>query len=138
MRTQQVIPGRRMRTLGLALAALSKSAAAIPGEQTEQTLLTSFLLTSTLLAVLLVLGYVVLRWLRHGQAAGWRKGSPFKFHASFPLGTRERIVLIEVTGRFLVLGVTPQRIDLLLELPEFLSAQAAAERRPSEIDSRRE
>jgi flagellar protein FliO/FliZ len=37
--------------------------------------------------------------------------------ATLPLGPRERIVLLEVAGQWLVLGITPGQINTLLNLP---------------------
>jgi flagellar protein FliO/FliZ len=119
-----------MRALSCAFAVLGANAAAAPAEQADQSLLMSFLLMVGVVTLLLLLGYLALRWLRRSQGRAG-KSNPFRFHASFPLGARERIVLIEVAGRFLVLGVTPQHVDLLLELPEFLSRQADGNARRS-------
>jgi len=37
---------------------------------------------------------------------------------SLPLGTKKMVQVVKVCGRTLVIGVTPERIELLTELPE--------------------
>ena len=41
--------------------------------------------------------------------------SPLEVRAQLALGARERVVLLRVEGRMLVLGVTPQQVTLLAE-----------------------
>jgi len=48
------------------------------------------------------------------QPAG-RGPRPLSVAAQLPLGARERVVLVRVQDRLLVLGVTPQQITLLTE-----------------------
>ncbi len=75
-------------------------------------------LMQTLLGLLLVLACIVLvAWLLkrsnsfHSAASG-----KLKVIAGLPLGTRERAVLIQVGDEQLLLGVTPQQINLLHKL----------------------
>jgi flagellar protein FliO/FliZ len=82
--------------------------------------------TVSALAVVGVLAYAGLWLLRRMQSGAWNAPGPFKLHATHALGARERVVLLEVTDRLLVLGVTSQRIDLLLELPKFDPGQGVA------------
>ena len=48
------------------------------------------------------------------QPAG-RGPRPLSVAAQLPLGARERVVMVRVQDRLLVLGVTPQQITLLTE-----------------------
>jgi flagellar protein FliO/FliZ len=48
------------------------------------------------------------------QPAG-RGPRPLQLAAQLPLGARERVVLVRVQERLLVLGVTPQQVTLLGE-----------------------
>jgi flagellar protein FliO/FliZ len=79
-------------------------------------------LTLTTLAALALLGALAYGsvWLLRRLAPGrWNSPGIFRLRATYALGARERVVLLEAAGRLLVLGVTAQRIDLLLELPHF-------------------
>ena len=76
-------------------------------------------LLQTTLSLVLVLGLVAASaWL----LARWYKprGGPqamIKVQAMVSLGVRERAVLLEVGGRWLLVGVAPGRVNTLLELP---------------------
>jgi len=79
--------------------------------------------------MLVVLGLIFLcAWLarRFGlpRLAG---GQAVKVVASTAVGTRERVVVVEVADTWLVLGVTPSQVNALHTLP----AQAAAPQPPS-------
>ena len=72
------------------------------------------------LNLLLVVGMIVLAaWLyrRLGRvqtrAAG---GQWMQIRASLPLGLREKLVLVQVGREYLVLGITPQRMECLARL----------------------
>jgi flagellar protein FliO/FliZ len=54
-------------------------------------------------------------WLRKGQALRGGVG-PLKIVQAVGVGPRERVVVLDAQGRRLVLGVTPNRIDLIAEL----------------------
>lgn len=56
----------------------------------------------------------MLWWLRRGKTLGGN--GPLKVVQAVAVGARERIVVIDVQGRRLVVGVTPSKIELLSEL----------------------
>ena len=84
---------------------------------------------STALAGIIVL-IIVAMWLfrRFGFARGSLKGTTTQLNvkASCSLGTKERVVVVEIEQEWLVLGVTPSQINLLhkLPIPEKASQQA--------------
>jgi flagellar protein FliO/FliZ len=49
----------------------------------------------------------------------------FKVIRSLPLGTKERLLIVEVDGKQLLLGVTPQNINYLHQLETPLEAQTS-------------
>ncbi|HEY1102026.1 MAG TPA: flagellar biosynthetic protein FliO [Burkholderiaceae bacterium] len=67
-------------------------------------------------------------WQRHParKADGWR----METLAQLPFGPRERLVLVRVADRLLVLGVTSQHISLLREL-EAAPSGAESENQPA-------
>lgn len=81
----------------LGMAALGKTAAAL----------------ALIILVILVLTYLVKRWsLQHAPA-----GSRLKVVATTAVGSRERVVIVEVEGTWLVLGVASGQVSKLHELP---------------------
>ncbi|MEY2341097.1 flagellar biosynthetic protein FliO [Acidithiobacillus sp. IBUN Pt1247-S3] len=75
-------------------------------------------LIAALILVLLV--FFALIWLFKRMQAGavGVSGSPMRVLASLPLGTRERLLLVEVGKQQLLLGATPAGITLLHTLTE--------------------
>ena len=74
------------------------------------------LLFALLLVVLLILGIAwTVRRLGGVSAGGSRQ---LRMVAALPVGTRERIAVIEVGGRQILVGITSQSITTLMELPE--------------------
>lgn len=76
-------------------------------------------LGKTALALALVIGLIFLcSWLlrRLGPGRQW-PGQHLRVIGSSLLGPRERVVIVEVQGTWLVLGVTGQQISKLHELP---------------------
>ncbi|MFC0709059.1 flagellar biosynthetic protein FliO [Azorhizophilus paspali] len=76
-------------------------------------------LGKTALALALVVGLIFLcSWLlrRFGPGRHW-PGQHLRVIGSSLLGSRERVVIVEVQGTWLVLGVTAQQISKLHELP---------------------
>ncbi len=73
----------------------------------------------TLLSVLLgLLGIVALilglAWFaRRAGATGWARSSDMKVVATLALGTRERLLVVDVAGTQILLGVTAQTINQL-------------------------
>lgn len=45
------------------------------------------------------------------------QGALIQLHASAALGARERVVLLEVGGQWLLVGVAPGQVNTLLQLP---------------------
>jgi len=64
------------------------------------------------LLVVLVLAWLVLRVLKRTQF-GKSTDDTLRFLRALPVGTRERIVLIQYRGKEYMLGVTPGGINLL-------------------------
>jgi len=85
----------------------------------DASLLSSFLSTIVALAIVLALAYFGLRLLRKARQRGWVASGPMTLRATLPIGMREKIVMVEVGGRLLVLGVTSQQISLLRDSPAF-------------------
>jgi flagellar protein FliO/FliZ len=74
----------------------------------------------TVFALLLVLGLIVgLGWLlKRMPGSGFRPAAGLKLVASLPLGPKERVVVVEVNGEQLLLGVAAGGIRTLRTLPE--------------------
>lgn len=106
------------RAMAAGLVALAGPVGAAT-DQAEASLLSSFLAMLAALAVVLVLAFVGLRLLRRSQQRGFGAAGPFRVRGTLPVGVREKVVLIEVTGRLLVIGVTPQQITLLRDSAAF-------------------
>jgi flagellar protein FliO/FliZ len=72
---------------------------------------------SVLLSLLLVLGLILgLAWLvsrLRGAGLQATSGAALRAHAQLALGLKERVVLIEAGGAWLLLGVAPGRVELL-------------------------
>ncbi len=81
--------------------------------------------TLTLLGMLaLILGAAWL--LRYGRQSLGVKRGPMHIEATLAVGPRERVVLMEVGGQWLLLGVAQGRVNTLAQLPQSpLSAQDA-------------
>lgn len=78
--------------------------------------------------LLIVLGLIfALAWV--ARRAGWQRraaGGVVTVVSSTAVGTRERVVVVEVAGQWLVLGVTPQQVTTLHTLPAQPGAAPAA------------
>ena len=72
------------------------------------------------LALLLVVGLIVfLAWLlRKLPGAGLKSLPGLRVVAALPVGPRERVVLVDVGGQQLLLGVTQHNVNLLHTLAE--------------------
>lgn len=91
--------------------------------------MTFLTILSSLLAIILSLGFVIgLAWgglwlLRKaqdgafGKLTGEHAGRELRFERALPVGQRERLVLVEVDGEQLLLGVTAHAITLLRSWP---------------------
>jgi flagellar protein FliO/FliZ len=113
------------------------------GTSTES-LMSLALLGKTALALGLVLGCVFLcGWLaRRVGARPLAPGKVMRVVSSTSLGQREKVVIIEVQGKWLVLGVTAQQVNTLSELqapapdpesPDVLTGSGFAERLASAL-----
>ena len=78
-------------------------------------------LLPSLLAFIAVIAMIPLaRWLmKRGQALRPRAAGPLAVIAGLSMGPRERIAVIQVGGRYLVVGVTAQTINVLASLDEW-------------------
>jgi flagellar protein FliO/FliZ len=77
-------------------------------------------LVQTLLALVVVIGTVfALAWLaRRSGLQGRSSPSLLNTVANLSVGARERVVIVEVDGTWLVLGVTAQNVSLLQTRPK--------------------
>jgi flagellar protein FliO/FliZ len=97
---------------------------------------------SSLLAIILSLGFVIgLAWgglwlLRKaqdgafGKLTGEHAGRELRFERALPVGQRERLVLVEVDGEQLLLGVTAHAITLLRSWPAEDAPRGAPDAEP--------
>ncbi|MBN6150075.1 flagellar biosynthetic protein FliO [Xanthomonas sp. AmX2] len=71
-------------------------------------------------ALLLVLGLIVgLAWLlKRMPGSGFRPADGLRVVASLSVGAKERVVVVDVNGEQLLLGVSPGGISALHRLPE--------------------
>ena len=111
------------RFLSLLLAAPMSVLADTPAAQAATPLATSNIggqLVQLLLGLLLVIGLIfVLAWvMRRVQQIGPRSGQVIKLVASQALGPRDRLLLVEVGGEQLLLGLSAGRITPLHVLKE--------------------
>ena len=110
-------------TAGLAWLAALPAHAALPTVPTPAAEAAAPLGAGSLLqaglGMLLVLGLIFLcAWAARRWGLQRVGGSPVvKLIASTAVGTRERVVVVEVGERWLVLGVTPSQINTLHSLP---------------------
>ena len=70
------------------------------------------------LTLLIVLAAVVV-WLYRRGAQGPLVGGQIQLLAAFPVGPRERLLVVRMQDRILALGHTPTHISLLTELEDF-------------------
>jgi flagellar protein FliO/FliZ len=105
------------RFLILALAALQ--AGPVAASNAAEPATTGGLLQAAL-GLALVLGVIVaLAWMAKRFTPGaLRGGMPLTIVASQAVGQRERVVVVEVAGQWLVLGVAPGRVNALTTLPK--------------------
>ena len=88
-----------------------------PQPATSSWLATSGYIVSLLLTFLLVLGlaYLTSRFLGKKMTSGGGLGSG-KVYATLSLGPNRAVYVIEIAGKFMVLGVTEQNITMLTEI----------------------
>lgn len=78
-----------------------------------------------LLAVLIVFMCLIyiLKKIKFGK---YSQNNPIKIHNTVPIGTKERVILVEVNNTFLLLGATPNHIETLYVFNELETAKAAS------------
>ena len=83
-------------------------------------------LVGAVLALLLVLGLILgLAWvLKRMPGSGFRPADGLRVVASLSVGAKERVVVVEVNGEQLLLGVSPGGVRTLHTLPEPLPPAA--------------
>lgn len=103
---------------------LALVATAAPAKAVGQHAATAPGLGGALLALLAVLALIVgLGWLlKRMPGSGFRQAEGLRVVASTVVGAKERIVVVEVNGTQLLLGVTAGGIGVLHQLPEPLPA----------------
>ncbi|WP_205597935.1 flagellar biosynthetic protein FliO [Stenotrophomonas maltophilia] len=101
------------------MLAVGKAAAPI-GPQVGQHAAAAPSLFGAVLALLAVLALVIgLGWLlKRMPGSGFRPAEGMKVVASLNVGAKERVVVVEVNGQQLLLGVTAGGINTLHTLPE--------------------
>ncbi|RRU66980.1 MULTISPECIES: flagellar biosynthetic protein FliO [Stenotrophomonas maltophilia group] len=114
-----------MSLLASTLLAVGKTATPI-GPQVGQHAAAAPSLFGAVLALLAVLALVIgLGWLlKRLPGSGFRPAEGMKVVASLSVGAKERVVVIEVNGQQLLLGVTAGGINTLHTLPEPLPPPA--------------
>lgn len=110
------------------LLALAVPAWAENSEQAAPAVASGTQLINVVFSLLLIIGVILaLAWLlrRFGQG-GFSNQQHMKVLATLPLGTRERLLVVDVSGQQLLLGVTPQQIRTLhvFETPVIDTTQA--------------
>jgi flagellar protein FliO/FliZ len=112
------------RLLSVPLALLALPAWAAPGSATVAAATPAPAAAGSLLQVLLglivVLGLLALcAWiLRRFSAAKGNSGTTIRVVGGVSLGTRERVLVIEVADQWIVVGVAPGRINALSTMPK--------------------
>ncbi|MBD3633321.1 MAG: flagellar biosynthetic protein FliO [Methylophaga sp.] len=89
--------------------------------------LSAMSLLQTMMGLILVLGCIVLvAWLlKRTTSFHTAANGKMKVIAGLPLGTRERAVLVQIGDEQLLLGVTPQQVNLLCKLDKPLPADSS-------------
>jgi flagellar protein FliO/FliZ len=87
---------------------------------------TGSMLTVLLSLVLILGGFVAVAWFARRYLPGMRAQGAVKVVGTTPVGTRERVVVVEVDDTWLLLGVGGGNVRLLHTLPKPESAQEPA------------
>lgn len=93
------------------LLLIPASALAAPGTATS-------ILTVLLSLALILGGFVVLAWLARRYLPGMGSPGVVKVVGTTPVGTRERVVVVEVDSTWLLLGVGGGNVRVLHTLPK--------------------
>ncbi|WP_374334696.1 flagellar biosynthetic protein FliO [Leeia sp.] len=117
---------RRWAALGLTMPVMVMAA---PGSAAPLSFGYFFqVLISLVLVLALLFGTLLLmKRFSHGMPG---RLSPLKMVGGLALGTRERVVVVELGDRWLVLGVTAQSVQLLTEQPRPEGVPSQAESAP--------
>ena len=107
------------------LVALAADPAATPAPATLPSSPLNLLLGLGFLLALVGVAWWLVRRMVGLQLAGNR--APIRVLGSLPVGTRERVVLVQVGEQQLLLGVAPGRVNLLHRLDEPLSLEGGGE-----------
>ncbi len=108
----------------LSIIYLGFSTLAIPAIAAEEKARQVPTLASSVISVILALIFIIAiivacAWLlKRMGGGGFHKSAAIEMKASHMLGAKERLVIIKVDGRHLLLGVTPQSINKLDELSD--------------------
>ncbi len=88
-------------------------------------------LLSVLLSLLLILGgFIALAWLARRYLPGVGAQGVVKVVGSTPVGTRERVVVVEIDRTWLLLGVGGGNVRVLHTLPKPVEPSTPTERLP--------
>jgi flagellar protein FliO/FliZ len=100
--------------------------AAAPGVATSQ-------IISLLAAMILVVAAIVaVAWLlKRFSPRGFRDAGILRIVAGTAVGQRERVMVIEIGTRWLVIGVAPGRVSMLQEVPPVASTPESAPATPA-------
>ncbi|WP_052481105.1 flagellar biosynthetic protein FliO [Gilvimarinus agarilyticus] len=99
----------------LGLATLAQAATDATEAQAAVTPVGADTLLSVLLGLLGIIALILgLAWFaRRAGATGWARSNDMKVVATLALGTRERLLVVDVAGTQILLGVTAQAINQL-------------------------
>ena len=67
--------------------------------------------------ILLIIIILLCAWLIKKINSLQNKNTPMHIVGSIPIGSKERIIIVEIQDKWLILGITPQSINMLHELP---------------------
>lgn len=110
-------------TLCCTLAQAAETPAVPPSPITAGSMLQMLLGLAVVLALVAAMAWIMKRLGAHGAGPA----GAIKVIAGAAVGQRERVVLVEVAGTWLVLGVAPGRVNALHSMPRTeLPAQATA------------
>jgi flagellar protein FliO/FliZ len=87
---------------------------------------TASMLTVLLSLVLILGGFVAVAWLARRYLPGMRAHGVVKVVGTTPVGTRERVVVVEVDDTWLLLGVGGGNVRLLHTLPRPAATDTSA------------
>lgn len=90
------------------------------------------------LALILVLIYGLSWFVKRFSQGGFAQNSSIKMLSSMPLGTRERLMLVEVGGKQILLGVTATQINSLhiFDEPVVASSEKNTSQAPSDFSQK--